>query len=90
VIRPAVYSRVCFRAGGFRPPQYGKANMSDDPQKIGLGGQNAICASASPYLSASCDGVFVISETTRNFRSLYISSVVRPCWLGPSPDQGTT
>ena len=45
--------------------------MSDDPQKMGLGCQNAICASTSPYLSANCDGVFVIFETTRSFRSVY-------------------
>ena len=38
---------------------------------MGLEGQNAIFASANPYLSASCEGVFVTSEITRSFRSLY-------------------
>ena len=41
--------------------QCDRGNLSDDPQQMTLEGQNAIFASATLYLSASCEGVFVTS-----------------------------
>jgi len=41
--------------------------MSDDRQKMSLGYQDAFFASANPYLSTSCKGVFVTSGINRSF-----------------------
>jgi hypothetical protein len=46
-------------------------NMSDDPSMLRPYHQNAILACVSPYLSATCKGVFVTPERTKRRRDLY-------------------